>query len=121
MNHSTSDFAKFLPSFWTKSLKKAPLLCPRYEIIDLNNEFIHFIESDGLILDDDTFVSSFSSDDDFSDNETDAHESYIKPSEAFPLLHANIKHVFESLGGSVVPKLNWTVPKVYAFCCLYCS
>lgn len=108
----------FLPSFWTSSLQNVPILGSKFEIIELGRDFIDFIESDGLFLDDDThLVSALSSSDEeysVSDSETVA-ESYQRPSEIFPVLNEKIKNAISSLGGTVVPKLNWTVPKVTYF------
>lgn len=108
------DLGSFLPSFWTENLVRAPLLGSTYKIIELDENFIEFIESDGLALDEDNpYTSALSSSDEFSDSDySDQPVSYSKPSEKFPKLNELIKCSIESLGGAVVPKLNWTVPKV---------
>lgn len=112
---SDFDFATFLPSRWTNILSKFPLLGSEYEIVNLDNEFIKFIESDGIILDED-IISLRSSFDDFEndhfDFELESESSKLKPSELFSDIDQKIKKAIKSLGGCVVPKLNWTVPKV---------
>lgn len=105
----------FLPSFWTSFLKNVPILGSKFEIIELGSDFIDFLESDGLFLDDDKHILSSlsSSDEEYSDSDSETvGASYRKPSETFPVLNEKIKNAIFSLGGTVVPKLNWTVPKV---------
>lgn len=112
-----NDLDSFLPSFWSKNLLGAPLIGSTYKIIELDEKFIEFIESDGLALDEDNpYTSALSSSDEFSESDdSDQPVSYFKPSEKFPKLNELIKSSIETLGGSVVPKLNWTVPKVNQF------
>ena len=109
------DLASFLPSFWSSTLQNIPILGDKYEIIDLNTNFIEFLESDSLVLDEDRpFISEFSSSDEEEpyENNSELAIKHITPSEIFPDLHEKIKVALNSLGGSAVPKLNWTVPKV---------
>jgi hypothetical protein len=92
------------------------LLGLNFKIIELDEKFIEFIESDGITLDDeDQYTSALSESDEYSDTGSDNTVMYFKPSEKFPELHKLIKSAIENLGGAVVPKLNWTVPKVYLF------
>ncbi len=111
------DVMHFLPANWTSRLKNVPILGSKYEIIDLNKDFIEFLESEGMALDDDRpFTSGFSSsDEDYPENDSDISVKYFKPSEKFPEIHEKIRNAVNSMGGSVIPKLNWTVPKV-VFC-----
>lgn len=114
LKNEFSDLASFLPYYWFSMLQNVPILGQRYEIIDLDISFIEFLESDGISLDEDRpFTSGFSSsDEDYPDNQSDSSAKYFKPSDIFPETHEKIKLSLQSLGGSVVPKLNWTVPKV---------
>ena len=111
---STSNLFSFLPSFWTSYLKNVPILGSKFEIVDLESSFIDFIESDGLFLDDDIPISSAfsSSDEEFFNSDSEGDLSCQNPSKTFPFLNEKIKNSIFSLGGTVVPKLNWTVPKV---------
>ena len=114
LKNDTSNLSFFLPSYWTSSLEKTPIWGLKFEIIDLDNSFIDFIESDGLYLDDDGPTTSglSSSDEVYSDEDSDKVLSLRKPSEIFPSLNEKIQKSISYLGGTVVPKLNWTVPKV---------
>lgn len=113
----TNDLSAFLPFFWTSKLRNAPVLGHKYDIIDLSSDFIDFIESDSLILDEESsFVSGFSSSEEYlSDNESNEIVQSLIPSKRFPELHNRIKSSILDLGGIVIPKLNWTVPKVQLF------
>ena len=112
-NDENSDMISFLPSFWSSKLTEVPLLGSNFKIIDLDEKFIEFIESDGLVLEDeDRYISSLSGFDEYSEADSDNAVTYLKPSEKFPELHELIKSAIKDLGGTVVPKLNWTVPKV---------
>lgn len=118
MQSEVNDLTTFLPSYWTSLLKEVPVLGLKFDIIELNNDFIEFLESDGLTLDEERpFISGFSSSDDYSSEEEECSEFIHKfiPSDKFPELHNKIKSAIQDLGGVVVPKLNWTVPKVSNF------
>lgn len=107
------DFASFLPSFWTNNLPGFPILGSEFRIIDLDLNFIKYIESDGIILEDDVFsLGSSLGDSNFSDNDYEKSKVDIKPSDLFPEIHQKIQNAISFLGGCVVPKLNWTVPTV---------
>lgn len=116
LKNDSFDASLFLPAYWISRLRNVPILGSKFEIIDLNNNFIDFLESDGMTLDDESqFTSGFSgSDEDYTDSDTDNSVSiqYLKPSEQFPEIHEKIRTAVNSMGGSVIPKLNWTVPKV---------
>lgn len=109
------DFGHFVPAYWTQILKDTSILGAEYEIIDLEDKFIEYLESDGIYLEETQYISQFS---DTEDEHYDADEqiteesSTQKPSDIFPETHAKIEAAIKSLGGCVVPKLNWTVPKV---------
>lgn len=114
---SKNEYFAFLPSFWTNSLSDFPILGSEFRIIDLDKNFIKFIESDSIILEDDVFSLESSFDDSncySSDNDCEKEKSKVdlKPSILFPEIHRNIQNAISFLGGCVVPKLNWTVPTV---------
>lgn len=113
-NDENYDMIPFLPSFWLSNLNEIPLLGSNFKIIELDEKFIEFIESDGLTLEsEDQYTSTLSGSDEYSEADSDNAITFCKPSEKFPELHELIKNAIEDLGGTVVPKLNWTVPKVY--------
>lgn len=115
IENDSLDLASFLPSNWTSSLGNVPILGSKFEIIDLEDSFLDFIESDGLFLNDDGVPLESglsSSDEEYSDSDAEENASSRKPSELFPILNEKIQNSITSLGGIVVPKLNWTVPKV---------
>ena len=115
------DYSIFLPKFWISSLGNVPLFSPLYEIIELDENFINFLESVGMYIDDDIIVSSFSSEDEEKHDEltcrnaNEAQNDCLMPSKAFPDIHDKIIMSIKELGGYVVPKINWTVPKVSTF------
>lgn len=115
MRSESSELTSFLPSYWSCSLKGIPVLGSVFAVIDLNTDFTDFLESDGLTLDEEKpFISGFSSSEDYSSEEETCADDIRTciPSERFPELHERIRSAIQSLGGAVVPKLNWTVPKV---------
>jgi len=83
-------------------------------ILDLPESFLHYLNTDGLILPANTKTSSvlleanrtpdWSSDDDEDDEPGAAHFEFEE-------LNAAIDDAITSLGGAVIPKLNWSAPK----------
>jgi hypothetical protein len=114
-NDQAVDYQPFIPSYWMQILTDTPILGARSEIIDLDAKFIEYLESDGLYLEETQYNSQFS-DSDRSSTESDPKEDgdilSFKPSDTFPEVHRKIENVLKGLGGCVVPKVNWTVPKV---------
>jgi len=83
-------------------------------IIHLPNEFVEYLEEDGIVMDDHIFPVKPEKqgrydelDDKWDENEND--ESLKVRS--FPDLESKIKEIIEDLEGSVFPKLNWSAPK----------
>ena len=109
------DYQPFVPSYWMQILADTPILGVKAEIIDLDAKFIEYLESDGLYLEETQYTSQFS-DSDGSSRESEQEEAEniltSKPSVAFPEVHEKIEKAVKELGGCVVPKINWTVPKV---------
>ena len=98
--------------------------CIESTIIPLPADFVTYLREDGIILASDSDSASNSDDEDWtptphahhplppqdSDSEDDA-EPPTPPNRRFPALHAEITNAISSLGGSVLPKLNWSTPK----------
>ncbi|MCJ1376294.1 hypothetical protein MMC20_007536 [Loxospora ochrophaea] len=90
---------------------------PKARLIPLSPPFISYLRSDGIILPPETapsplddsdsgvFSSSFASDSEDDDNEEN------DPSLQWQDIHQTIRSTILELGGSVVPKLNWSAPK----------
>lgn len=89
-------------------LADTPILGNHSEIIDLDAKFIEYLESDGLYLEESQYTSQFSDSEEYDQEEAIG----VNPSTAFPEVHAKVEKALKALGGCVVPKFNWTVPKV---------
>ncbi|KKA26772.1 hypothetical protein TD95_001695 [Thielaviopsis punctulata] len=99
--------------------------CIKTRIIPLTDVVINYIKEDGILLADDedqdeaadeewhsTPVSSGYVQEVDSDSEDSEEEEDPKPPNTrFPVEHTAIKNAIKELGGSVVPKLNWSAPK----------
>ncbi|KAL5612847.1 hypothetical protein BROUX41_004071 [Berkeleyomyces rouxiae] len=101
--------------------------CIKSRIIPLTQEMIDYIKEDGILLADDDDQDGAAADEEwhstgpvssgvvrevYSDDESDEEEEERKPPNArFPAEHQVIKDTIKELGGSVVPKLNWSAPK----------
>lgn len=111
----SSDYGHFVPAYWTQVLNDSPIMGMGYEIIDLDDKFVEYLESDGIYLEETQYTSQFSDIED-ENYDTDDHDnnerSVQKPSDMFPETHSKIEAAMKRLGGCVVPKVNWTVPKV---------
>lgn len=93
-------------------------ITPKTRVIPLSLPFLKYLRSDGIVLPSDdhshdsspdvtdsvTLPDSVSPTPESSDEESD-------PSSAWKELHERIKATIAELGGSVVPKLNWSAPK----------
>lgn len=94
-------------------------ISPRARVIKpLPVSFIQYLNEDGLMLPQDsqtigklTLLDSDSESDGSGSDFVDEGFSEEDPSETFSELHEEIKSVMTALGGSVVPKLNWSSPK----------
>ena len=83
-------------------------LIPKARLIPLSAPFLSYLRADGIILPPEhTSSSTDSATDDDEEEETEATD----PSEAWFNIHQDIKSTISELGGSVMPKLNWSAPK----------
>ncbi|BFZ57865.1 hypothetical protein PYCC9005_004920 [Savitreella phatthalungensis] len=88
-------------------------ISPRVRIIrNLPRAFIGYLDEDGLMLPQDKprpppRLQEISSESSFEDEGF----SEVDPTEAFAELHQEITSLIGELGGSVVPKLNWSSPR----------
>ncbi|CAI4219142.1 unnamed protein product [Parascedosporium putredinis] len=92
--------------------------CIKSRIIPLPPDFVAYLREDGIILaDDDDETPTMARnrtrmhEDDGSDDSDDDSPTPVPPNRRFPELHAKITETIQELGGSVVPKLNWSSPK----------
>lgn len=100
-------------SAWHSKLKH---ISPRARIIKpLPGSFIRYLNEDGLMLPQDYKVEAKIEQ---LDSESDSHTTFgdegfseEDPTDAFQELHEQIGSSIKALGGSVVPKLNWSSPK----------
>ncbi|MCJ1249905.1 hypothetical protein MMC30_007131 [Trapelia coarctata] len=95
-------------------------LTPKARLIPLSAPFLAYLRADGILLppsrpsspgptyDIDTDSGIFSAEDSDVDDDDDQDAD---PSAAWPDIHAAITRTIAELGGSVVPKLNWSAPK----------
>ncbi|ORX49946.1 D123-domain-containing protein [Piromyces finnis] len=109
------DFSKWYPKYKKISLKS--------RIIPLEEEFINYLNEDGIYLpfNDDGQPQKFYhaekdiyeidsdwSSDEYEDEDEDDNINKIP---SFPLLEKQINEVIEEFNGNVFPKLNWSAPK----------
>ena len=89
-------------------LRRYRSLTPKARLVALSASFLSYLRADGIIL---------PPEDDLSDadsnivDEDDEEDESTDPSEAWPDVHQKIKSTISELGGSVMPKLNWSAPK----------
>ncbi|KAI4134088.1 MAG: hypothetical protein LQ347_001822, partial [Umbilicaria vellea] len=91
-------------------------LTPKARLIPLSPNFLTYLRSDGIVLppeshttlDNDADSGIFSSAEDDEASDSDAEDD---PSHGWPEIHSAIRSTIAELGGSVVPKLNWSAPK----------
>ena len=101
---------------WTQQLltaSRADLLryrslTPKARLIPLSASFLSYLRADGIILPPEDDLANVDSDIEDEDEEEDKSTD---PSEAWPDVHQKIKSIISELGGSVMPKLNWSAPK----------
>jgi len=115
------QFSSWYDTFRNVDQRRSNVTIKSVVIRPLPSDFLEYLQSDGVRLPlGATKVSSFapseregedvwSSD---SDNNDDDDEDEAKPRQfSFPDLNRQIEEGIEELGGSVVPKLNWSSPK----------
>ena len=81
---------------------------PKTRLIPLSAPFLSYLRADGIILPPEH--TSSSTDSVTEDDEEDEAEA-TDPSEAWSNIHQNVNSTISELGGSVMPKLNWSAPK----------
>lgn len=103
----------FFAASWLTVFRRYRAITPKARLIPLNEPFLSYLRSDGIVLppegnnraalaEDDSGVYSF------SDSDT---EEQPDPSVEWHEIHTQIKETIAELGGRVVPKLNWSAPK----------
>ena len=83
-------------------------LAPKVRLIPLSASFLSYLRADGIILPPEDVPSSSDSNTDYEEEEED---EATDPSQAWLDIHQKIKSTISELGGSVMPKLNWSAPK----------
>ncbi|KAL9602831.1 MAG: hypothetical protein Q9219_001526 [cf. Caloplaca sp. 3 TL-2023] len=107
-------------------------ITPKARLIPLTSPFLAYLREDGILLPPENVPSSSSfppNEQDLSSIETDSgifsapssptssndddddEEVPDDPSLLWPTVHSTVKTTIASLGGNVVPKLNWSAPK----------
>lgn len=91
-------------------------LTPKARLIPLSAPFLSYLRADGIILPPEDIASSNRLDTDSGEEEQEEEEEEEEdeatdPSEAWLDIHHKIKSTISELGGSVMPKLNWSAPK----------
>ena len=79
-------------------------ITPKARLIALTQPFLDYLRADGIIL-----PSEGNADD--SGYEDEDGEENVDPSEQWSDVHESIRQTIDTLGGKVVPKLNWSAPK----------
>lgn len=78
-------------------------MTPKARLVPLTQPFLDYLRADGIVLPPDN-------DPDDSGYEDEENEN-IDPSEQWPGVQESIRQAIKTLGGKVVPKLNWSAPK----------
>lgn len=93
-------------------------ITPKTRIIPLSLPFLEYLRADGIVLPPDDHSHDSSPDDTDSVTLSDSASTTAETSDedsgtfsAWTELHDRIKATIAELGGSVVPKLNWSAPK----------
>jgi hypothetical protein len=93
-------------------------ITPKARVIPLSFSFLEYLRSDGIVLPSDDYSHHTSLSDidndtllDATSPTTETADEEPDPSLAWAELHCTIKATIAELGGSVVPKLNWSAPK----------
>jgi len=93
-------------------------ITPKARLIPLTKPFLDYLRADGIILPDDDEPSAepewsedsgvFSASDENDEESDDEHEDVAA---GWRNIHTAIQDTIETLGGRVMPKLNWSSPK----------
>ena len=91
-------------------------LTPKARLIPLSASFLSYLRADGIILHPQKTLSKIYKNTDGGGKEEEGEEDEeedeaIDPSEAWLDIHEKIRTTISELGGSVMPKLNWSAPK----------
>lgn len=92
-------------------------LTPKARIIHLPGAFIDYLRADGIVLPPDEQEASIFSPSPEADtlhqtpNGEESDDEEFDPSQPWSGTHAAIRAAITELGGSVMPKLNWSAPK----------
>ncbi|KAB8291877.1 hypothetical protein EYC80_006654 [Monilinia laxa] len=83
-------------------------------IIPLTPEFLSYLREDGIVLPSE--IATFPPPENYNNNSTsdgwnEDEVAESDPSDKFAEIHKQIREIISELGGSVVPKLNWSAPK----------
>lgn len=78
-------------------------MTPKARLVPLTQPFLDYLRADGIVLPPEANADDSGYEDEENDN-TD-------PSEQWPGVHESIRQTIDTLGGKVVPKLNWSAPK----------
>ncbi|RMD42494.1 hypothetical protein DV735_g2588, partial [Chaetothyriales sp. CBS 134920] len=100
---------------------------PKARLVPLSQPFLDYLRADGIVLppddnalndDDGSRFSEPDNNDSISISNSnsgsesdDEEEEDTDPSDAWPEIHSAIRSTIASLGGAVLPKLNWSAPK----------
>lgn len=102
---------EWYPKFRTHSI--------RTQIVTLPEEFVNFLLEDGLFLASDSDAMPTRTKiqnpelqaEDYTHWEEEEDDSDLPAVASFPDLAAEVETLIETLGGAVIPKLNWSAPK----------
>ncbi|KAF2672255.1 cell cycle control protein Cdc123 [Microthyrium microscopicum] len=93
-------------------------LTPKARLLPLPQPFVDYLRADGIVLPNDENERAELSDDSgiFSSNDNDGGDDHTDPVDDDPAaqwrdFHDTLSSTISSLGGKVVPKLNWSAPK----------
>ncbi|MCJ1312022.1 hypothetical protein MMC25_005696 [Agyrium rufum] len=100
-------------------------LTPKARLIPLNEAFVEYLRSDGIVVpptesnsqeptdekDAGFWSTNFAITSDDEGSDLDPDEASSDPSLQWPEIHAQLKSIIQELKGSVHPKLNWSAPK----------
>lgn len=80
-------------------------LTPKARLVPLTQPFLEYLRADGIVL-----PPEANADDSGYEDEDEEHEN-TDPSGQWPGIHESIRATIDTLGGKVIPKLNWSAPK----------